>query len=145
VHRDGPPSDLFFIGPRCWLGDVEFLADARELRRDGVSVHVEPKVFDLIRMLAERHHRVVTRQELLDSVWQGETVCPAAVAQCVCQARRVLGDGALNPRFIKTVQRRGYRWIAPVESHSAGALDRRMPRPGGDRVAVAVPPAQAHG
>ncbi|MBM4361973.1 MAG: winged helix-turn-helix domain-containing protein [Deltaproteobacteria bacterium] len=107
-------QDVLDIGPHCWLGDVELLRDAREVRRDGHTLHVEPKVFDLIRVLAERHHRVVTREELLEHVWRGDAVCTAAISQCVYQARRVLGDLAVQSRFIKTVQRRGYRFIASV-------------------------------
>ena len=107
-------SGTFTLARNYRFEDFEIGVHTRELTKAGIALHAEPKVFDLIVVLVEHCDRVVLRDELLSKVWPGETVCAGAIAQCVCQARRLLGDSAATPRFIRTIQRRGYHFIAPV-------------------------------
>jgi pimeloyl-ACP methyl ester carboxylesterase/DNA-binding winged helix-turn-helix (wHTH) protein len=84
------------------------------LRRHGDVVHVEPQVFDLLVVLVEQRDRVVTKEELLDSVWGDRFVSESALTARVKAARRAVGDDGASQRVIRTVHRRGYQFAAPV-------------------------------
>ena len=99
-----------------WLFDDYELDVARfELRKAGHVVHVEPQVFDLLVHLVEHRERVVTKAELLDSVWGDRFVGDAAVATRIKAARRAVGDTGASQRVIRTVHRRGYQFVADVD------------------------------
>jgi Tol biopolymer transport system component len=85
-------------------------------------------VFDVLRFLITHRDRLVTKEELLDGVWRATFVTPNALTRAVAQLRKALGDDADTPRYVETVARRGYRFIAPV------VID------GGIASAAAVPP-----
>lgn len=89
------------------------MADER-LWRGEEAVRLTNKAFGVLRHLAERPARLVTKDELLDAVWPGTSVSEAAMTVCIRELRRALGDDAQAPRFIETVRGRGYRFIAPV-------------------------------
>ena len=93
----------------------EFVLDvgARELWRAGEPMHAEPKVFDLLVDLVRHRDRVVVRQELLERLWPNTAVCAGALHQCIWALRRTLGEPA-NGRYVKTLHRRGYRFMAPI-------------------------------
>jgi DNA-binding winged helix-turn-helix (wHTH) protein len=80
------------------IGDIELDPRTREVRQDGRPVPVEPKVLDLILYLLEHRDRVVTKQELLDVLWEGRAVGDSVMARAVHAARRLLR----NPQAIKT-------------------------------------------
>jgi DNA-binding winged helix-turn-helix (wHTH) protein len=84
--------------------------DGFEVRRDGVSLHVEPRVLELMIYLLRNRHRMVPKREILECVWYGYTVGGSVIDRCVCIARKTLAD----PSIIRTVYARGYRWAAPV-------------------------------
>lgn len=88
--------------------------DAFRLRCGEEEVHLQPQVFDLVRYLVENRGRLVTREELVREVWQGRYVSDAALSRTVSDARRALGDDPRDPRFIRTVHGRGYRFLAEV-------------------------------
>jgi DNA-binding winged helix-turn-helix (wHTH) protein/tetratricopeptide (TPR) repeat protein len=92
-------------------GPYEIDIGACELRVAGRQCAVEPRVFSLLAYLAQRPDRVVTRQELLQGVWPGQSVSDAALARAVMKARQALGD-ASGSSPIRTVQRVGYRFVA---------------------------------
>lgn len=69
----------------------------------------------MLRYLVDRAGRVVSKQDLFDAVWRGGIVSDAALTVCIAEIRRALGDNARNARFIETLHRRGYRFIADVE------------------------------
>lgn len=98
----------------------------RQLSVRGLRVHVEPKVFDLIGLLVEQRHRVMSRHELNARLWSGERVCAGALTQAVWSARQLLRDSPQQARFISTAHRWGYRFIGRVEpwrhSDGTGAL-----------------------
>ena len=95
-------------------------ADAR-LLREGQSVPLTPKAFDVLRFLAGRPDRLVTKDELLSAIWPDVIVTDASVKVCVREIRKALGDESKTPQFIQTVHRRGYRFIAPVRDYDAEA------------------------
>ena len=82
---------------------------------DGRPLALEPKAFDLLALFLDAPGRLVTKQELLDTVWAGTAVSDNAITRVVAQLRRAIGDDARVARFLETVPTRGYRWIAPVQ------------------------------
>lgn len=102
------------------FGDVRIDLARMRLLRSGRVVPLEPKLFDVLRLLLENRDRVVTKEELLDTVWSGTFVTQNALTRAVAQLRKSLGDDAHEARFIETAARRGYRFIAPVTAVPAG-------------------------
>lgn len=84
------------------------------LWRDTEAVTLTPKMFAVLRYLVTHPGRLVTKEELLDTVWAGTYVSDAALKVCIRRTRDVLQDDPKVPRFIETVQRRGYRFIGKV-------------------------------
>ena len=95
-----------------------FVVDARSgrLLRDGEAVAVEPLAFRLLLHLVEHQGRLVTKEELLEHVWQGRFVTEHALTRAVARLRRALGDDARSPRYIETVHSRGYCFRAEAEA-----------------------------
>jgi DNA-binding winged helix-turn-helix (wHTH) protein/TolB-like protein/Flp pilus assembly protein TadD len=87
----------------------------RRLARDGVEIYLQPKTFDTLLYLVERHGSLVKKEEMLDSLWADAFVSENALTRCIKEVREALADDAYQPRFIKTVPRVGYRFIADVE------------------------------
>jgi DNA-binding winged helix-turn-helix (wHTH) protein/predicted ATPase len=85
-----------------------------QLWRGSQLVSLRPKTFAVLRCLVERAGRLVSKEELLDTVWPGTTVSDVVPIVCVRELRKALGDDAEAPRFIETLARRGYRFIAPL-------------------------------
>jgi TolB-like protein/DNA-binding winged helix-turn-helix (wHTH) protein/Tfp pilus assembly protein PilF len=91
-----------------------------ELRQEGVPVKLQPQPFKVLALLVERAGELVLRDDLKKALWGAETYVDfeRGLNFCINQARAALGDSADSPRFIQTVPRRGYRFIAPVEAQS---------------------------
>ena len=70
----------------------------------------------VLRYLAERPGELVSKQDLLTALWPGTTVSEGVLKTYVWEIRRALGDQLHKPRFIETIPRRGYRWVAAVQS-----------------------------
>lgn len=79
-------------------------------------IPLPPKAFETLRHLAEHAGRLVTKDELLGAVWPNSYVTDATLKVCIAGLRKVLGDRPRQPRFIETVHRRGYRFVAPAAS-----------------------------
>jgi DNA-binding winged helix-turn-helix (wHTH) protein/tetratricopeptide (TPR) repeat protein len=94
---------------------------AYRLTRNGQSVDVTPKLLDLLLHLLDHAGTLVTKEDLLDALWPDANVTDNALTQAVSELRQALGDDAGAPRFIKTIARRGYRFVAPVETVAPGA------------------------
>lgn len=103
---------------RYLFGDCELEVSTRSLEREQTSVAVEPKVFDLLVYLIEHRSRVLSHEELLDAVWPGVAVAPAAIARAIKEARRSVGDDGRRQSIIATVHGRGYRFVAQVSEAS---------------------------
>ncbi len=93
----------------------------RQLRRGGEPVEVNGRYFDALTLLLREPGRLVTKDRFMDEVWRGVPVTDEALTQCIKTLRRQLGDDAARPRFIETVPKHGYRFIAPVEGVAAQA------------------------
>jgi TolB-like protein len=123
--------------------------DRRELRRGAESVALEPQVFDLIVYLVENRVRVVTRDDLIASVWGGRIVSESTLSTRINAARKALGDNGVEQKLIRTIARKGLRFVGdvhatPTGDHPVPAEDdpheapRALPLP--DRPAIAVLP-----
>ena len=86
------------------------------LWREGTCIKLTPKAFALLRYFLEHAGRLVTKETLWQAIWQGTAVTDAALTMCLSEIRKALGDNAKTPRYIETVHRRGYRFIAPLLS-----------------------------
>jgi predicted ATPase/DNA-binding winged helix-turn-helix (wHTH) protein len=106
------------------------IANAR-LTRGGQEVALSKKPMALLQALASRPGELVTRDELLDTVWQRRFVSDSAVKSVLSELRAVLADDARAPRWIETLSGRGYRFIGPVQPAAAAPL--RDPAPAGER------------
>jgi len=89
--------------------------DRRELRRGAALVPVEPKVFDFLTYMIQNGVRVVTKDELIATVWQGRNVSDSALATCISAARSAVADDGGQQRLIKTLPRKGLRFIGSVQ------------------------------
>jgi len=92
-----------------------------ELRRGGEPVAVEPQVFAVLLLLAENRDRLVSRDELIEKVWDGRVVSESALDSRIKSARRALGDDGRAQRFIRTIHGQGFRFVAPVREAAAAA------------------------
>ncbi len=97
----------------------EFEADLRagELRRNGVKVKIQNQPFQILAMLLERPGEIVTREEMRARLWPAETFVDFdhGIKSAIRRLRDALGDSAEGPTFVETVERRGYRFIFPVQ------------------------------
>jgi adenylate cyclase len=124
---------------RFVFGDHMLDVERRELRRRGEPVAVEPQVFDLLVYLLERRDRVVSRDELIEGVWRGRIVSDSAVTTRLNAARRAVGDNGAAQAVIRTIARKGVRFIAEVHEERAAELPRSA-MPPGPAEPVPVPP-----
>jgi pimeloyl-ACP methyl ester carboxylesterase/DNA-binding winged helix-turn-helix (wHTH) protein len=109
-------TDADASNPRAvWRFD-EFELDTQsyELRRGGTAIPVEPQVFDVLTQLIVNHHRVVTKEQLFDTVWGGRFVGEAALTSRIKAVRRALGDDGESQRYIRTVRGRGYKFVCAI-------------------------------
>jgi DNA-binding winged helix-turn-helix (wHTH) protein len=116
------------------FGLFEVDLQAHELRKGGIKLKLHEQPFQVLAALLERPGEIVTREELRRKLWQAETFVDFdhSINTAVNKLREVLGDSAENPRFVETLSRRGYRFLAPVEgaaneasASSRGPTDQR--------------------
>jgi DNA-binding winged helix-turn-helix (wHTH) protein len=88
--------------------------DLNRLSRGEAVVQLELKLMEVLVHLAGRPGELVSKRELIDAVWQVEVISDGTLTRAVALLRKALGDNARNPRFIETIPKRGYRFIAPV-------------------------------
>jgi DNA-binding winged helix-turn-helix (wHTH) protein len=102
----------------------------RRLSRDGTPVEVSGRYLDALVLLAGSPGQLVSKERFLGEVWHGVPVTDEALTQCIKTLRRQLGDDAANPRFIETVPKHGYRFLAAVEvaDGAAAAAPAQSPR-----------------
>ena len=96
------------------FGDYEIDVERRELRRAKTLVHVEPQVFDLLVYLVENRDRVVSKDDLIASVWGGRIVSDSTLTSRINAARTAVGDSGKQQRLIRTVPRKGVRFVGDV-------------------------------
>lgn len=98
------------------FGAFEIDRDAGQLTRSGRRVHLAPQALRLLLLLIDKQGNLVTREEIRAALWSGDTFVDvdSAVNACVSQIRTVLGDKPTAPRFVETIPRRGYLFVAPL-------------------------------
>ncbi len=107
IQRQPPPP--FRVGE--WVAEPM----ANQLSRGDTKHRVEPKVMEVLVCMARRPGETITKEEFMADVWAGTIVTDDVLARCISELRKTLGDSAQKPRFVKTIRKRGYRLIAPVE------------------------------
>src|SRR4051795_13306963 len=108
------PASAVTFGP--------FAFDARNgiLSRDGQEIPLPPRVIGVLALLLTRPGEVVPRQDLLDRVWKDAFVTDTSLAEAISFLRQALGDDPQAPRYVQTVHRRGYRFVAPLMAPDPG-------------------------
>jgi len=101
--------------------EFEVALDTRELRQNATPVATEPKVFDLLVYLIDNAHRVVSRDDMIEGVWDGRIVSDATVSSCVKAVRKALGDSGRAQRYVRTIHGRGFRFVGSFEAPTQGA------------------------
>ena len=110
------------------FADCELDTDRRELRRGSQPVAVEPQVLDVLIYLLQNTDRVVTRNDLIASVWGGRIVEDTTLTNRIFAARKAVGDSGRNQKLIRTIPRKGLRFVGEVRSQSAdGAAGKAIP------------------
>jgi TolB-like protein len=136
-------SKLLFL-----FDNVSVDTDRRELRRDGRLQSIEPQVFDLLEFLIRNRDRMVSRDDVLAAVWNGRIVSESTLASRINAARAVIGDNGQDQRLIRTVLRKGIRFVGAVREEQrpegtmpgAGAEQTSSVLPLPDRPSIAVLP-----
>lgn len=105
-----------------YLGEIEVDTTQGCIRRDGEEQYLRQKAFQLLLYLLERRQRLVTKDELIDGIWEGAAVTDDGLVQLIGDIRKALGDDPRHPQFIKTVPKVGYRFIGQVEDHLLGEV-----------------------
>lgn len=121
------------------FGLFELDLDARELRKCGIRIKLQDQPFQILAMLLERAGEIVTREELQTRLWPRDTFVDfdLSLNSAVKKLRQALGDDSENPRFVETLYRRGYRFIAPVNGAANSDAERKE---FGQTPASAAPP-----
>ena len=127
------------------FADFEINVARRELRRAGAIVHTEPQVFDLLVHLVRNRHRIVGKDELFDAIWHGRIVSEATLNSRISAARRALGDSGSDQNLIRTLHKRGFRFVGEVNDDNPAPAAETAEQPassqGVDDEAAKVVPA----
>src|SRR6202045_4935335 len=111
------------------FGDCEIDLERRELWRAKRAVHVEPQVFDLLVYLVQNRDRVVSKDDLIASVWKGRIVSESTLTSRINATRTAIGDNGKDQKLIRTVARKGLRFVGSVHQESTGVEPVRLPDP----------------
>jgi DNA-binding winged helix-turn-helix (wHTH) protein len=113
VPEDSPTSALVVR-----FGIFEVDLKAGELRRQGLKIRLPEQAFRVLALLLQHPGQLVTREDLRAKLWPADTFVDFdhAMNTAIYKIRRALADSSQSPRFVETVARRGYRFLAPVES-----------------------------
>lgn len=139
---------------RFCFADHVLDVDLRELTRGGEGIAVEPQVFDLLIYLVENRERVVSKDDLIETIWDGRIVSESTLTSRINAARKAVGDSGKDQAVIRTIARKGFRFVGDVQVHQDGSevpIDRQPPPgpaieptrhqlPALDRPAIAVLP-----
>jgi DNA-binding winged helix-turn-helix (wHTH) protein/class 3 adenylate cyclase len=125
------------------FADYELDTTLYELRAAGVPCKLEPRVFNVLAYLVQHRAQVVTREELLNTLWPGLMISETLLNNCIMEARKAVGDSGQLQHVIKTLHGRGYRFIATTTEWLAD--DQPRATPGRAAVArVTTPPSRGH-
>ncbi len=105
--------------------DFALDTDRRELRRGTDLVPLEPQAFDLLELVIRNRDRVVSKDDLIEAIWEGRIVSESALTTCVNAVRRAIGDSGDAQRLIKTLPRKGIRFVGAVREEQQAVAARR--------------------
>jgi DNA-binding winged helix-turn-helix (wHTH) protein/tetratricopeptide (TPR) repeat protein len=117
-----PPAKLVSDAGEFRLGQWTVHRAEGTLSSQGRSLRLEPRVMDVLVHLASAPGKVISKEELLEAVWEGAFVEEGALSHVIHSLRKALGDDAHQPQYIQTIPKRGYRLVAPVVSGEAGSV-----------------------
>jgi DNA-binding winged helix-turn-helix (wHTH) protein len=128
-------KSLTFSSRVIRFGVCEVDVQTGELRKQGLKLRLQDKLFQILLRLLERPGEVITREELRQTLWPADTLgdLDNSLNAAINKLREVLGDSAENPRFVETLSRRGYRFIAPVTASNVAAAAEEIPTAAGKR------------
>src|SRR3984893_350620 len=108
------------------FGIFEANLETGELRRNGARIKLQDQPFQLLALLLARPGDIVTREQLRSQLWSNDTFVDFDddLNAAIRRLRDALGDSADNPRFVETLSRRGYRFVAPVQAPTNGASEK---------------------
>ncbi|QOZ79697.1 hypothetical protein XH83_32430 [Bradyrhizobium sp. CCBAU 53351] len=113
--------------------------DLRELSREQVPIAVEPQVFDLVVHLMQNRDRVVSKNELIDKIWHGRSVSESTLTSRINAARKAIGDSGASQTLIRTIARKGFRFVGDVEAKGGAILPEHGRAASMPRAALALP------
>jgi DNA-binding winged helix-turn-helix (wHTH) protein len=125
------------------FGDYALNTARRELRRGSELVSIGPQVFDLLVYLVQNRERVVSKDDLFEAVWNGRTVSDSTLTTHINAVRKAIGDSGDGQTVIRTVARRGFRFISEIRSERPlvdGAPSTPVVNDAGERVVPSTPP-----
>ena len=105
------------------LGPWTVVPERGLLRQGDAKEHLEPMVMDVLMVLASHQGSVVTRDQLVDAVWEGRFVADEAIVAKIATLRKQLGDDARHPIYVETIPRRGYRLMMPIRLPEAAEAE----------------------
>lgn len=114
---------------RLAFGDCFFDSEVRVLVRAGQPVHLGPKAFRFLELLLEQRPRVLSKDEIVATLWPETFVTDGSLANLVTEVRAALGDTANRPRFVRTVHRVGYAFCGEASETGPAAVEVRVPAP----------------
>jgi eukaryotic-like serine/threonine-protein kinase len=120
------------------FGELTLDEERFELRARGELVEVQRLVLETLLYLIKNQHRIVPKEELVESLWRGTAITDASLTQAVFLARKAIGDSANSQRFIKTVRGVGFRFIGGAEDAGSSRRTTRLQTPGSDLALAAV-------
>ena len=124
---------------RYLFEDYTLDTERRELHRGADAVSITPQVFDLLDYLIRNRERVVSKDDLISAVWNGRIVSDAALTTRLNAARSAIGDSGEKQRLIKTLPRKGFRFVGQVREEQG--VGKRATADCPDRIAEAIPDA----
>jgi TolB-like protein/Tfp pilus assembly protein PilF len=105
--------------------------NTRELRRGAARIAVEPQVLDLLIYLVDNRDRVVTKEDMIASIWGGRAVSDTALTSRIYAARKAIGDTGRDQKLIRTISRKGLRFIGTLDTRAGVSLPSEVPPPAG--------------
>ena len=100
--------------------------DRRELHRGTKPVVIEPQAFDLVAYLIQNRERVVSKDDLIATIWNGRTISESALSTCINAARNALNDDGEQQRLIRTFPRKGFRFVGAAREEKNSGRRARM-------------------
>src|SRR5260370_4328213 len=103
------------VSPIYRMGSIEIDPSRASILKAGEELRVRPKSLAVLNHLLANRNRIVAKEELFETVWEGTTVTEDALTQCISDLRKNLGDDPRHPQYIRTIPKQGFMFIGAVE------------------------------